>query len=163
MFILIFKKSATRLVALFLPVFRFRSLIKSSPEDLKVDMFLYVFYFFDIFLSIPNWKLNKLPSGVQSFCATFYFLPRELQSWYVWHLDRSKAIFGPRSEVQTKFSFFIDHRKYGPNSNPPPLMDHLKDTLVRFDAEECNRSELEKFPKTLESQLNLLTEFKMQL
>ena len=42
-------------------------------------------------------------------------------------------------------------------------MDHRMDTLGKIDAEECNRSELEKFPKTLESQLNLLTEFKMQL
>ena len=123
----------------------------------------FIFYFFDIFLSIPNWKLNKLPSGVQSFCATFYFLPRELQSWYVWHLDRSKAIFGSRSELQTKYSFFIDHRKYGPTLTHHHLWTISRTPWVRFDAEECNRSELEKFPKTLESQLNLLTEFKMQL
>ena len=77
--------------------------------------------------------------------------------------------------------FFIDHRKYGPTLThhhlwttygPPQIWNnsHLWTITwtpwVRFDAEECNRSELEKFPKTLESQLNLLTvsvQSKMQL
>ena len=123
------------------------------------------FYFFDIFLSIPHWKLNKkLPRGVQSFFVQhFIFSPANFKVDMSDTWTGQKPYLAQGVNFKPSLVFFIDHRKYGPTLTHHHLWTISRTPWVRFDAEECNRSELEKFPKTLESQLNLLTEFKMQL